>query len=61
MADKNSSEKHRPSFVAAFAMIGLGLGVLLYVLGYKSDVIAVGLFLGVGLGLLVDGIIKTRK
>jgi len=61
MADKNSSEKHGSSFVAAFAMIGLGLGVLLYVLGYKSDVIAVGLFLGVGVGLLVDGIIKTRK
>ena len=64
MADKNPSEmakKHRHAFGAAFALIGLGLGFLLYTLGYKPEVILIGLFIGAGIGLLIDSMIGIKK
>jgi len=42
-------------------LIGFGLGVLLYALGYKPEVTLAVLFIGIGLGLLIDSIIEIKK
>jgi len=42
-------------------MIGFGLGVLLYALGYNPVVMAASLSIGIGLGLLIDIIIGIKK
>jgi len=61
MADKNTSERRRTAFTAALASIGLGIGLLLYALGYNSDIIAAGLFIGAGIGLLMDSVMRNKK
>jgi len=61
MSDKNSSEKHKYPFTMACATIGLGVGFLLYTLGYKSDIMGACLFLGAGMGLLIDTIMRIKR
>ena len=60
MEDKNASER-KPLFSIAFAMIGFGLGILLYALGYNPVVMVAGLSIGIGVGLLIDIMIENRK
>ena len=56
-----SWERRRYDFVAAFAMIGLGLGFLVYTFGFSKDFVAVGFFIGAGIGLLIDIMIENKK
>jgi len=60
MGNNNSSER-KPLFSIALAMIGFGLGILLYGLGYNPVVMVAGLSIGIGLGLLIDIIIGIKK
>jgi len=61
MSDKNSPEKRKYAFTMACSTIGLGFGFLLYTLGYKSDIMGACLFLGAGIGLLIDTIMWNKK
>jgi len=49
------------SFTGAFTMIGLGVGLFLYALGYNSIIIGATLFIGMGIGMIIDAIIVLKS
>jgi len=48
-------------FTGAFTILGLGIGILFYVLGYSLFIVRATLFIGMGIGMTIDSIIVLKS
>jgi len=49
------------SFTGAFTMLGLGVGILLYALGWELLIVGATLFIGMGIGMMIDATLVLKS